>query len=249
MPNIGSQHPLVVHFVMLVLVGVLFRVLSFPLKERAPFLSPAATALILLGTLAAVIGAKSGLDAHGRAEHVPGCADAVLGHEHWGLRARNLLLFVSAFEIVGLFLKWRQHKRAGIPLVLSAVVGLGAATCVFFAGQTGGNVVYSYAGGVGVRGGNNPKDVARLLLAGFYHQAEVLREAGKPAEAYAVTEEMSRRFPDDPEVQLALVESVIVDRSDYGRARVMLDGIDTSHAAPRVAARKEKLKKRIEEGK
>src|SRR5439155_14791259 len=68
--NIASIHPAVVHFAIALLVaGVLFRVLSLALRDRAKFMSPAAATLILVGVVASIVAAKSGVDAHGRAEH------------------------------------------------------------------------------------------------------------------------------------------------------------------------------------
>jgi uncharacterized membrane protein len=234
---------LVVHFaIALALAGVVLRVASLGLQKRFNFLSPAAMLLILAGTVASIIAAKSGIDAHGRAEHVPGCTEVVLAHEQWGLRARNLLLAVSALEIVAFVLARRsKDKGAAMPVViataLSALVGLGGGFAIFRAGQGGGHLVYSYAGGVGVRG-KDPRDVARLLLAGFFHQAAVEREAGNAGAAFAVTREMGERFPEDVEVQLLVAESLIVDKKDADAALTKLAQCDTGAAVPRIKGRK-----------
>ena len=77
MPSLAALHPQVVHFVVaLIIVGVLFRVLSIGI--RAPWLSPAALALISLGTVASVVAVRSGADAHGPVERVPGARPAVV---------------------------------------------------------------------------------------------------------------------------------------------------------------------------
>src|SRR6476660_5375497 len=62
MPDIGFYHPLIVHFaIALSIVGVLLRWISF--TGAAKFAGPAAAALLLLGTGAAVVAARSGGDA------------------------------------------------------------------------------------------------------------------------------------------------------------------------------------------
>ena len=77
MPNIAALHPQVVHFVVaLIVVGVFFRWLSLGFK--ASWLSPAALALIGLGTVASLVAVKSGTDAHGPVERVPGARPAVV---------------------------------------------------------------------------------------------------------------------------------------------------------------------------
>jgi len=70
MPDIRFYHPLVIHFVIaLLIVGVAFRWGSF--TTFIPFASGAAVALIVLGTLAAVVAVRSGEDASVFAEALP----------------------------------------------------------------------------------------------------------------------------------------------------------------------------------
>lgn len=224
MPAIGHLHPLVVHFaIALLLVGVAFRLLAFVLKARVAWLGPAAATLLLLGAASAAVSAKSGRDAHGRAEHVPGCADAVFEHEAWGERARNVFLAVAVFEIAALVLA-RRKKDATIPLLLSTALGLAGAYVILRTGRSGGDLVYAYAGGVGVRG-SDAKDTERLLIAGYFHRAEALRDAKKSAEAASLVEEMGARFPSDAEVALVVAESRIVDAKEPARALEKLDAI------------------------
>ena len=98
-PDIGVFHPQIVHFVIaLLMVGVVFRLIS--LTGKAQFTGAAALTLILIGTGAAVLAVKSGEDAHGPAERVPGARDAVGEHEEWGERTRNLFLVVAALELL-----------------------------------------------------------------------------------------------------------------------------------------------------
>ncbi|MGH7676577.1 MAG: hypothetical protein ACREMV_15030, partial [Gemmatimonadales bacterium] len=67
MPNLAWFHPQIVHFaVALLAAGVLSRWIS--LTDRAAFTGPAAAALLLAGTAAAVLAVRSGTDAHGPVE-------------------------------------------------------------------------------------------------------------------------------------------------------------------------------------
>jgi predicted Zn-dependent protease len=97
-------------------------------------------------------------------------------------------------------------------------------------------LVYSYAGGVGIRSGD-PQDVGRLLLAGLYHQGQLDRKESRPLEAAAAFEEMARRFPDDPTIQLLGVESLLQDRKDPAGALKALDGVAVPAGDQRIALR------------
>jgi uncharacterized membrane protein len=211
MPNIATLHPQVVHFVIaLGLLGVVFRIIS--LLWQKSWLNPAAATLLLLGALAGVLGEKSGMDAHGVAERIPGAREAVMEHEEWGKRARNALLVVAGLEILGLIF---SSKRAGRPIrFVSAAAGLAAAFCIYEAAEHGGELVYSYAGGVGTRSGN-PEDVSRLLVAGLYHHARIGRDSGRVEDAARLTDELLRQRPDDPTVRFLAIESKIRDRKDH----------------------------------
>ena len=104
----------------------------------------------------------------------------------------------------------------------SALVGLGGLFALYEAGEHGGALVYSYAGGIGIRTGA-PEDVGRLLLAGLYHQAQLDRKAQRPEDAAALIELAARRFPADPGVQLAAAESLLLDRKDAAAAVAALE--------------------------
>src|SRR3990172_5506510 len=150
MPNIAYWHPQVVHFVVaLLFVGVALRLLS--LTGRWSFTGPAAATLIFLGTAAAVVAVKSGTDAHGPAERVPGARDAVVEHEELGERTRNLFLVVAALEIGALALGTRPARRW--VTIAAAIGGFGGLLVLYEAAEHGGELVYAYAGGVGVRSG------------------------------------------------------------------------------------------------
>ncbi len=211
--SLAPVHPQIVHFVIaLLFAGVLFRCIA--LTGRAMFTGPAAVVLLLVGTLGAVLAVKSGTDAHGPVERVPGARVAVVEHEEWGERTRNIFLIVAALEIAAL-IPAAQRWRKGVHLA-SAVVGLGGAFSLYEAGEHGGELVYTYAGGVGIRSGN-PDDVGRLLVAGLYHQAMLDRKAGKTAEAAQLIGQLTQRLPDDTSARLLAIESLIMDKQD-GRA-------------------------------
>ena len=234
MPDIGVFHPQIVHFaVALLFAGVVARWVS--LTGKLPWIGPGATALLLAGTIAAVAAVQSGDDAHGPVERVPGARPAVIAHEDWGKRARNLFLAVVGLEIVALALGARPGVRRGL-LIASGVVGLAGGVALFEAAEHGGEVVYSYAGGVGIRSGD-PEDVSRLLVAGLYHQARQDRAAGRFAEAARLTDELALRRPDDPEVRLLVVQSLIEDRKDGRAALAALAALSVPDTLTRLVVR------------
>jgi uncharacterized membrane protein len=221
-PDIGPFHPQIVHFVVALLVaGVVARALSFaPLPERLRFLSPAATALIVLGALMSVAAVHSGTDAHGPVERVPGARDAVIEHEDWGKRTRNVFLIVAALELAAVALRSRRVAR-GLQAA-AAAAGLAGLFVLYEAAEHGGELVYGYAGGVGIRSGDTT-DVRRLLVAGLYHAARVEREAGRPEGAARLLDELGRQRPDDGDVRLLVIESRMIDRKDARGALAALD--------------------------
>ncbi len=214
MPDIGTLHPQLVHFVIaLGLVGVVLRLAS--LVARAAWLSPAAAALILLSAGASVLAAKSGDDAHPPAERIPGAREAVQLHEHWGERTRNVLLAVAGLELLALGL---ASRRAGRPLrFVAAAGGLAAAYCIYRTGDLGGDLVYEYAGGVGTRSGE-PEDIDNLLVAGLFHGARLDRDSGRAEASARLIEELARRRPADTSVRLLVIESQLRDRNDPAAA-------------------------------
>jgi len=234
MPDIGVFHPQIVHFaIALLFAGLFARWVS--LTGKLPWIGPGATALLLAGTLAAVAAVRSGENAHGPVERAPGARPAVIAHENWGKRARNIFLAVVGIGIVALALGGRPGVRRGL-LVGSAVVGLAGGVALFEAGEHGGDLVYSYAGGVGIRSGD-PEDVGRLLVAGLYHQARQDRAAGQFAEAARLTDELARRRPDDPDVRLLVVQSLIEDRKDGRAALAALDAMTVPDTLTRLVVR------------
>lgn len=208
MPNLGSMHPYVVHVVIgLLIAGAVLRLVS--LAGKWNWTSPAATTALLLGTIAAAVGVKSGVDAHGPAERVPGARAAVIEHEELGERTRNVFFVVAALELAGLAL---ASRRRWLHLA-SGAVGVVGLYFLFETAEHGGELVYSYAGGVGVRTGE-PEDVGRLLKAGLYHQAMLDRGEQRPDAAARLFDEMARRWPEDAEVRVLAADSRLRDAGD-----------------------------------
>jgi uncharacterized membrane protein len=215
MPNIGAYHPIIVHFaITLLILGVVFRWVS--LTGRAPFTGPAAATCLLLGAVAALLAVHAGLDAHGPVERIPGVRQAVMDHEDAGVWARNVFLVVALLEIAALVAKRRSVQVARVALWGSAVVGIFGAAAVVKAADRGGDLVYGYAGGVGIRSGDTA-DVNRLYLAGLYQAAQQARAQYDSARAAVLFAQLEREFPNDTNVRLLAIESLLRDRDD-GRA-------------------------------
>jgi len=233
MPDIGVYHPQVVHFVIaLLLVGVALRIVS--LSGRLTWSSPAAALLLLVGTVASVVAVRSGDDAHGPAERVPGARDAVVEHEEWGERTRNVFLGIAALELVALAgagRRWRRGVHAA-----SALIGLYGAYALYETGEHGGELVYNYAGGVGIRSGERA-DLNRLLTAGLYHNLQQDRRDGRFVDAARLVDELASRNPGDPAMELMVVESMILDRNDPARARALLAAMVPPESDSRLQAR------------
>lgn len=219
----AAYHPQIVHFaIALVFVGVGFRLLTF--TRRFPFLDPAATALILMGTAASFLAVQSGEAAHGPVERIPGARAAVVEHEQWGDRARNIFAVVSLLEIGVLVLGWRKHSAAFATSIASAVVGVAGLGAMYEAAEHGGELVYSYAGGVGTRSGA-AEDVNRLFLAGIYQQALQDRQDGRVDDAMALLELGASRFTSNLDLQLMAAEWLTDVKRDPGAAIQRLDGL------------------------
>jgi uncharacterized membrane protein len=215
MPSLAAFHPAIVHFaVAFLLIGVIFRWVS--LSGRAAFTGPAAATLLLLGTFAAAAAAQSGLDAHGPVERVPGARQAVVDHEDAGIWARNVFLIVALLELVALATRRRNLNAARGALWGSAIVGVFGLAALYKAGNRGGDLVYRYAGGVGIRYGDTA-DVTRVYLASLFHLAQQARTQHDSARAAELFAELARRFPQDTTVRFLAIESLVRDKGD-GRA-------------------------------
>jgi uncharacterized membrane protein len=242
MPNFAQFHPQIVHFVVaLLFVGLAFRLVS--LTGKLAFTNYAATTLILIGTVAAVLAVKSGTEAHGPVERIPGTRDLVIEHEEQGKTTRNIFLAVAAIELLalGFARKGSTMRYARYAHFASAIVGLVGATQLYEAAEHGGRLVYSYGGGPGLRTGD-PKDVERLLMAGLYNQSRQDRKAGKSAEAASLMNEMSKRFPGDTTVRFLHVESLLLDSKNPSAAIAAADSIAIAPTDARWRARQATLK-------
>jgi len=244
MPNLGSLHPQIVHFaIALLALGVLVRVVwtLVPVlhSPRWSWLSPMATSLVVAGTLGAVVAVKSGTDAHGPVERIPGARALVMEHEELGERTRNVFLVVVALEVAAIAVRrsarWRE--RAYWVLVASGFVGLYGVAVLRHAAEHGGELVYSYAGGVGTRSGDTA-DVPRLLLAGLYQQAMLDRREKRPDAAALLIEQMAQRWPADTNVAFLAAESKLVDRKDARGALAALRAIGVPPHDPRLTTRR-----------
>lgn len=204
------MHPQIVHFtIVLTIVGVAFRLLSF--VRQSSWFDPAARTLVILAALTAFVSVRTGTAAHGPVERVPGSRPAVTEHEEAGERAQFILIALGVVELLGFAM--RGSKRASAVNAVAAVAGLVAVFGVYEAGKHGGDLVYGYAGGVGIRSGD-PKDVERLLLAGEYHQAMADRAAGRSQEAATLIAAAAKQFSSDPEVKLLAAESLMIDQKN-----------------------------------
>jgi uncharacterized membrane protein len=228
-PDIGSLHPQVVHFVVaLLIVGVIARIVSLiPLGPRWSFANGMAATLLLLGTAAAVVAVQSGLDAHEKVESIPGVRQAVDVHEDYGEDTRNIFLVVSAIEIALLIVAGRKPGVAKGLRALSAVVGIVGGVYLYEAGDHGGDLVYSYGGGVGVRSGDTA-DVRRVLVAGLYDNLQVARKAGRHDEAARLADQLQSIMPGDTSALLLRIQSMVRDRKEPRGALAALDSIPVS---------------------
>ena len=243
MPDIGMLHPQIVHFVVALLyVGVIARIVSLvpPLAKRFAFAGPMAALLILIGTGAAVAAVQSGTDAHDKAEAIPGVRAAVMEHEDAGHDTRNVFLVVALFEIGALALASKKAAIAKGLLMASALGGLVGLYFVTEAGDLGGDVVYEYAGGVGVRSGDTA-DVRKLLVAGLYNNLRLDRTNHDKEGAARMVEELARMMPADTGVKLLVIESMIRDRNDGRGALTALAAINAAPDNRRVLFRKATL--------
>lgn len=225
MPNLGVFHPQIVHFVIaLLVVGVAFRVIS--LTKIARFTNPAAATLLVAGAVAAILAVSSGQRAHGAVERIPGAREAVEVHEEWGERTRDIFIVVGLIElaIIGI---GRRNERGKLAMGLraaSALIGLVGVYAIYETGEHGGDLVYSYAGGVGTRSGD-PADVQRLLVAGLYNEAMVARKEGDGARAASLIDQLATLKQGEPGIAFLRVQSMIEDRNQPRQALATLDSI------------------------
>ena len=242
MPEIASFHPQLVHFVVaLLIVGVLARVMSLiPLPGRVSFVGAMAATLIFLGTIASVLAVRSGLEAHEAVEGIPGIRPLVSEHEEDGERTRNIFLAVSLVEIGILAFAVRKPGVARGLRVLSAVVGVVGVVFLFETAEHGGDIVYAYSGGPGLRTGDS-SDVRRQLVAGLYNNSILDRKAGNSEAAAARIDELQRMMPADTGVRILRIQSLVRDRKDPAAALAALDSLAVTPSNRRLYMQKTML--------
>ena len=242
MPTLAQLHPQVVHFaVALLLLGVLFRLVS--LTGKLKFTDHAAAALLILGTVAALVSVKSGDAAHGPVERIPGARPIVIEHEEAAETTHDVFAVVVLLELValGMLLSPKMAGATRWVHAASAVVGVWGGWTLYRTAELGGEIVYKYAGGPGIRSGA-PEDVERLLLAGLYAQSQADRKAGNKVEAARLIDEMALRFSADTNVRFLQVESLLKDREDPAGAMSALDAITMMSSDARNGARRANLR-------
>ncbi len=214
MPDIGFFHPHLVHFAIVFCgLGVAFRLAS--LTGRFPWTNPTAALLLIGGGIAAFLTAQSGIDAHGPVERIPGVAEAVTQHEDAGKWARNVFLGLGLVELIGLSI--HQAKAVKVLRIVAGVGGVVGLAVIYRAADFGGDLVYEYGGGPGIRSGD-PEALTRLLVAGLYTRAMADRTAGDKDGAARLIDELRRRMPNEPAVTWVVLESRIKDRGDAAGA-------------------------------
>jgi uncharacterized membrane protein len=242
MPNLAVYHPQVVHFVVvLMLIGVAFRVAS--LTNKVKFTGPSAATLLIIGAAASYVAYKSGIDAHGPVERIPGARAMVQEHEADGILTYRIFMSIAILEIIAIGLSFKDSLvRYVKPVhVASALLGLWGCVQVYETAKHGGELVYNYAGGPGLRSGK-PEDVQRLLLAGLYNQSRNDRRDGKLTDAAALNAEMAKRFPADTTIQFLMVESLLLDSKDAKAAMMALNKIAVDAKDARWRPRQANLK-------
>ena len=242
MSNLAQFHPQIVHFVVvLMLVGVGFRIVS--LTGRFRFTNHGATTLLVVGGVASWLAFRSGTDAHGPVERIPGARTLVQEHEADGHLTFQIFVSLAMIELIGLGLASREKlaRYARVTQAASAVLGLWGCVQVYETAEHGGELVYSYAGGPGLRTGK-PEDVERLLLAGLYNQSRNDRRAGKLAEAASLNAEMAKRWPGDTTIQFLMVESLLLDSKNAVAALAAVNKIAIAPADTRWRPRQANLK-------
>jgi len=183
-----------------------------------------------------MLAVHSGTDAHGPVERVPGARAAVQEHEDAGHWARNVFLVIAVLEISALIFTRRSARVTKGLTLASALVGVAGMAAIYKAGERGGDLVYSYAGGVGIRSGDTT-DVSRLLIAGLYQAAQAARARHDSAAAAEFFGELARRFPDDTTVRFLSVESLLRDRNDPKGALAALGKISVAADDQRMRTR------------
>ena len=144
---------------------------------------------------------------------------------------------VAALELVALAL------GAGAARTIRAVSGLAGLAGIYVlyeAAEHGGELVYAYAGGVGIRSGK-PEDVGRLLVAGLYNESQLARKAGKGEDANRLIQMMRDRNPTDETTRIMWAESLLLDTKNPAAALAALDSVIVRPDDARLRPRRDML--------
>jgi len=139
----------------------------------------------------------------------------------------------------------RARQKAAVDATVRiahpATKGEGSGVVVLYeAAEHGGELVYAYAGGVGIRSGN-PEDVSRLLVAGLYNESQVARKAGKGEDANRLVRMLLDRNPGDPTTRLMWAESLLLDVKNPAGALAALDSTTVRPDDARLRPRRDML--------
>jgi hypothetical protein len=167
---------------------------------------------------------------------VPGARDAVIEHEELGEKARNIFLVIAAIEIIAIAL-YKRAPAAKAARAGAAAVGVFGLYTLYEAAEHGGELVYNYAGNVGLRSGDSTH-LRNSLVAALYHNAVQQRTAGQPEEAARLMNELVRVRPNDTEVQLLGAESMIRDQRNPRGAIPILQMVSVPADQPRLVTRR-----------
>jgi uncharacterized membrane protein len=138
--TLNHLHPAINHFpIVLLITSVLLELWG----RREPSVRRAAWLTLLLGTLAAIPTAITGIIAHFPYEGTS-AIDAIETHERLGLLTTAIFVALTAW-------RWRSRRRGGDAGAswLYLALGMAGLVALTFAGMTGGNLVYNL--GVGVK--------------------------------------------------------------------------------------------------
>ena len=141
--DLGSFHPLIVHFpIALLIASLLFDAVGWLWKR--PAFTEAALGIQTLGILGVIAAVLTGNQAEEAVERIPGIHDVLERHESLG----QILLWVGlAVLALRLFFVWRRMLGQGTK-ALMLVLSLGLAILVGVTGYYGGLLVYDYGAGV-----------------------------------------------------------------------------------------------------
>jgi uncharacterized membrane protein len=141
--NTHHLHPMTVHFpIAIITLGFLVDSLSMFFNKKEPCLSKFGFWLMILGTLAAVLGYLTG---EFFSENLTGkMGELKETHELFAKTSMFVMLAASAIRI---FLVIRKKETSGLKWVVFVLFFI-AVVCIGITGLLGGNLVYDYMIGI-----------------------------------------------------------------------------------------------------